>query len=145
MGKMNISSYIRRTVNDGRSFVDYKPEPRYFNVNHFPKVGKSVSLVNALLDCNAQITIGDYVSFGHDCRVLTGYHDMTLRGAERQASVRCEPITIKDGVWIASGVTICPGVTIGENSVIGAGSVVTRDVPENCFYAGVPAKFIRTL
>jgi len=125
--------------------VEYKPEPRYFNVNFEPIIGKSVSLVNTLLDCNAQIIIGDYVSFGHDCMVLTGYHDMTLSGKERQASICNKPITIEDGVWIASRAIICPGVHIGENAVIGAGSVVTRDIPANEFWAGVPAKFKRRL
>lgn len=47
--------------------------------------------------------------------------------------------------WLVAGVTVCPGVTIGENSVIGAGSVVTKDVPDNTVYAGVPAKFIKNI
>jgi maltose O-acetyltransferase len=125
--------------------VDYKPEPRYFNVVKQPIIGRSASLVNTLLDCIDQITIGDYVSFGHDCMVLTGFHDMKEVRAIRQASICHKPIVIKDGAWIASGVIICPGVTIGENSVIGAGSVVTRDVPDNCFYAGIPARFVKKL
>ena len=41
--------------------------------------------------------------------------------------------------------TILPGVTIGDNSVIGAGSVVVKDIPENVFAAGAPAKVIRKL
>lgn len=123
----------------------YNPTPRYFNVNKVPSIGKSCSLVNTLLDCNEQITIGDYVSFGHDCMVLTGFHDMNLRGEERQLAVRHAPIRILDGAWIASRVIICAGVTIGENAVIGAGSVVTRDVPANEFWAGVPARFIKRI
>lgn len=119
----------------------YDPKPRYFNRNFEPIIGKSVSLVNTLLDCNAQITIEDYVSFGHDCQVLTGYHDKFLKGAERQSSIKALPVLIGSGVWIASGVIICPGVTIGHDSVIGAGSVVTRSVMPGSFYCGVPAKF----
>ncbi len=119
----------------------WEPEPAVFNVNFEPIIGQSVSLCNTLLDCNAQITIGDYVSFGHNCMVLTGYHDKTLTGEKRQNSILAKPVTIKNGAWIASGVTICPGVTIGENAVIGAGSVVTKDVPDNEFWAGIPAMF----
>jgi acetyltransferase-like isoleucine patch superfamily enzyme len=119
----------------------YNPFPRYFNVNHIPKVGVSVSLVNTLLDCNEQITIGDYVSFGHDCMVLTGYHDMRLRGKERQDSTHAEPVIIGNGVWIASRVIILPGTIIGDNAVIGAGSVVRGHIPENEFWAGVPAVY----
>lgn len=124
---------------------NWLPEPSLFNVNFAPIIGESVSLCNTLLDCNAQITIGDYVSFGHNCMVLTGYHDKALKGKERQDSIKAKPITIKNGAWIASGVIICAGVTIGENAVIGAGSVVTRDVPDNEFWAGVPCRFIKEI
>lgn len=119
----------------------YNPEPRYFNINKPPIIGVSCSLVNTLLDCVDQIEIGDYVSFGHDCMVLCGYHDKTLRGKERQDSIRYAPIKIGNGVWIASRVIIGAGVTIGDNAVIGAGSVVLTDVPANEMWCGVPAKF----
>ena len=41
--------------------------------------------------------------------------------------------------------TICGGVTIGKNCIVAAGTVVTRDVPDNCIVAGVPAKVLRKL
>lgn len=125
--------------------MSYFPEPKYFNVVKKPVIGVSVSLVNTLLDCIDQITIGDYVSFGHDCQVLTGYHDMLLKEKLRQEVILTKPVTIKNGAWIASRAIICPGVTVGENAVIGAGSVVLRDVPDNEFWAGVPAKFIKKI
>lgn len=34
-------------------------------------------------------------------------------------------------------------VTIGENSIVAAGAVVTKDIPDNEVWAGVPARFIR--
>lgn len=124
---------------------NYLPEPRYFNINYTPIIGVSCSLVNTLLDCNAQITIGDYVSFGHDCKLLTGTHDYTLKGKERQASIVANPITIKNGAWLASGVIVLGGVTIGENSVVGAGAVVIKDIPDNQLWGGVPARFIKDI
>jgi len=36
-------------------------------------------------------------------------------------------------------------VFIGNHCVIGAGSVVTKDVPDNCVMAGVPAQLLRKL
>lgn len=41
--------------------------------------------------------------------------------------------------------TILPGVTIGNNVIIAAGAVVTKDIPDNCIAAGVPAKVIKQL
>lgn len=50
---------------------------------------------------------------------------------------------IGDNVQIASGCKILGPVRIGNNVVIGANSVVTKDVPDNCVVAGVPARIIR--
>ena len=54
-----------------------------------------------------------------------------------------KPVEIGNDVWIGGGAIICPGVTIGNGVVIGAGAVVTKDVPDNVFYAGNPAKIIK--
>lgn len=35
-----------------------------------------------------------------------------------------------------------PNVKIGSNVVVGANSTVTKDLADNCVYAGNPAKFI---
>ena len=48
---------------------------------------------------------------------------------------------VEYGARIASGVILLPGVRIGKNAVVGGGSVVTKNVPdEQCWY-GVPAVF----
>lgn len=49
---------------------------------------------------------------------------------------------IGDNVQIASGSKILGPVKIGNNVFIGANSVVTKDIPNNCVVAGVPAKII---
>jgi acetyltransferase-like isoleucine patch superfamily enzyme len=119
----------------------YKPEPRYFNMGRPLIKGSGCSLVNTLFDGYSQITLGDNVFFGHDCKVLTGSHVYTLRGEDRKRTGDHKPITIKSGAWIASGSIILGGVTIGENSVVGAGSVVTHDIPDNELWFGNPARF----
>jgi acetyltransferase-like isoleucine patch superfamily enzyme len=52
-------------------------------------------------------------------------------------------IYIGENVWIGAGVTVLPGSSIGNNSIVGAGSVVTKSIPANEIWAGVPAKKIR--
>ena len=52
-------------------------------------------------------------------------------------------VTIGKGCWIGEKVIILPNVSIGNKSIISAGSVVTKDVPDYCIVAGVPAKIIK--
>jgi acetyltransferase-like isoleucine patch superfamily enzyme len=56
-----------------------------------------------------------------------------------------KPIEIKDNVYIGMNSIIMPGVKIGNNVIIGAGSVVNKDIPDNSVFAGVPAKFIKSI
>lgn len=49
---------------------------------------------------------------------------------------------IGDNVEIASGAKILGPVRIGSNVIIGANAVVTKDVPDNCVVAGIPARII---
>ena len=38
-----------------------------------------------------------------------------------------------------------PNVTIGKNSVVAAYSFVTKDVPKNELWSGVPTKFMKKI
>lgn len=51
------------------------------------------------------------------------------------------PARIGRGSWIASHVVIS-GATIGSGTIVGANAVVSRDLPDNVFAGGVPAKVI---
>ncbi|MGE7634494.1 triple tyrosine motif-containing protein [Bacillus paramycoides] len=48
---------------------------------------------------------------------------------------------IGNNVYIAPG-SKCIGGEIGDNVIVGANSVVTKDIPNNCVVAGVPAKVL---
>lgn len=54
-------------------------------------------------------------------------------------------IQIGNNVFIGMRALILKGVTIGDNVVIGAGSVVTKKIPSNSVYAGIPARRICSL
>ncbi|MEM3360145.1 MAG: acyltransferase [Candidatus Bathyarchaeia archaeon] len=83
------------------------------------------------------VTIEDDVILAGYIYILT--HSNILYGIKEGED---GPVIIKRGARIGINVTILPGVIIGENAVIGAGSVVTKDIPDNCIAAGVPARVI---
>lgn len=116
---------------------------------------------------NPRVVLGDRVSLGYHChigcvrevligedtliasRVFVSDHshgdlsDLHLDiSPVRRPLISRGPVRIGARVWIGEGVCILPGVTIGDNAVIGANSVVTRDVPPNSVYAGVPARLV---
>lgn len=84
------------------------------------------------------VELSSYVSFvTHDGGTWVFRHHEKYKDVKRFGL-----INIKDNCFIGTHSIILPNVTIGPNSIIGAGSVVTKDVPEGCVYAGVPAHFI---
>ena len=79
--------------------------------------------------------------------LLTGKHDMTIRGIGRHAAVpdAGHDIILRRGTWIASGAIVIGPCEIGEHAVVGAGAVVTGKVPAGTLYAGNPAGAIRKI
>ena len=104
-------------------------------------VGHDVSFIAGA----ATISIGANVDIAPQVLFVTGSHQVdavSLRSAGKGIS---ENIQVMNGAWIGARSLILGGVTIGEKSVIAAGSVVISDVPSRCVYAGVPAKFLKTI
>ena len=86
----------------------------------------------------ALLTIGDNVDIATEAMVWTLEHDVSSSSHETKAA----PVTIEDHAWIGCRAQILPGVKIGRGAVIAAGAVVTKDVPANEIWGGVPAKRI---
>jgi acetyltransferase-like isoleucine patch superfamily enzyme len=103
----------------------------------------------SLITPGVRIMAAERIEIGDACMIAHGAYisDADWHGIYDRAQPvgTTKPIFIKENVWIGDSAIICKGVTIGKNSIIGAGSVVTKDVPENCIYAGNPAKFIKKL
>lgn len=95
------------------------------------------------LDVN-EIKIGDNVMVGPAVQIYTATHP--VKEKERNSGRELGyPIEIGNNVWIGGAAVIQPGIKIGDNSVIGAGAVVTKDIPENVFVGGNPAKIIKEI
>jgi len=103
-------------------------------------IGKYVSLGhNNRLWAFNEIIIGDYVQTAIGLLVVAGSHDQADYSPKSD-----QRVIIESGCWIGANVTIIGNVRIGKGSIIGAGSVVVKDIPEFSVAAGNPARVIRS-
>jgi maltose O-acetyltransferase len=91
----------------------------------------------------AKIVIGTHCAISHSVHIRTAKYDTVVHFKDAlESPLHWGNIKIGDYVWIGAHVVICGGVTIGDNSIIGANSVVTKDIPPDSIYGGVPAHLI---
>lgn len=95
-------------------------------------------------DVSGEVSIGDRVSIGHHCTIITSSHAIGP-SSNRAGPMKPEPVVVEDGCWLGAGVTVLPGVKVGKGSVVGPGSLVAADVPPNKLVGGVPARVIKAL
>lgn len=94
---------------------------------------------NVKIRCFKEITIGSNVVISENVTIW----DSDAHSIIGKESEMTQPIHIGNNVWIGNNVTILKGVTIGNGAIIAAGAVVTKDIPEGCLAAGIPAKVIK--
>lgn len=88
------------------------------------------------------IQIGNKVLMAPFCYIVDGNHTAQLGTYISDQPLTTAPIRVEDDVWLGARVTLLPGVTVHRGAIIAAGSVVTRSVPENEIWGGIPAKKI---
>jgi acetyltransferase-like isoleucine patch superfamily enzyme len=110
-------------------------------------IGNNVGISSSAIYCAKNITIGDNVLIGGDCKIYdTDFHSLNIRNRLQNGDKGLSrPVIIGPGVFVGTGSVILKGAEIGENSVIGAGSVVSGIVPANQIWAGNPIKFIKNI
>jgi sugar O-acyltransferase (sialic acid O-acetyltransferase NeuD family) len=102
------------------------------------------SVIHALCVATGHARIGNHVAvmpatvFTHDDVI----GDFVTIGA---GALFAGNVTVGTGTYIGSGAMFREDRTIGDWSLIGMGSVVTGDVPSREVWAGVPARFLRSL
>ncbi|HTM50402.1 MAG TPA: acyltransferase [Bryobacteraceae bacterium] len=120
------------------------------------KIGDLCYFTNAVLLCELQISIGDYVTIGWNATIAdSDFHP--IAPAQRIAdAIACSPasdgrprpeilmrpVTIEDYVWIGPNATILKGVRLGAGCFIEPGALVTRDIPPRSRVLGNPARII---
>ena len=101
-----------------------------------------ITAVNRITIGNHLLT-GSYVLISDNAHGSTSVDMLDVPPLERPLVSKGE-VRIGDNVWIGDKACILSGVQIGNNVIIGANSVVTKNVPDNCVAAGIPAKVIKT-
>lgn len=102
------------------------------------KIGNNVTIKSGVQIWDG-ITIEDDVQIGPN---VTFTNDKYPR-AKQPFSLQRTLIKAKASIGAAS--VILGGVTIGKNAMVGAGSLVTKDIPANELWYGIPAKFIKKI
>ena len=79
------------------------------------------------------VEIGNNVQIGSHCSI---YSHSTIDN-------KTGSIILKDNCKIGTHSTIMPNVVIGENSIIAAYSFVTKNIPKNQIWSGIPARKLK--
>lgn len=141
-GSESFFSLLRKRLCSGAQRTLLLPAARrWFALRlgvHFPKgqsgarptwIGKDVYLDDVFPEL---ITLHPGAVIG--LRAMLICHD----DATRQVA----PIEIGAGAYVGAGSIVLPGVTVGAGAKIGAGAVVTKNVPDDETWVGVPARKI---
>ena len=134
-----------------RLYLRFIPEKRY--ISFLRKKGVKIG-DGCVIDKTAHLETEGYMFIiGNNVRITEGCqlipHDGALWTLQKNGLLQnadyFRPIIIGDNTFLGNNVTVLPGIKIGCNCIIACGAVVTKDVPDNCVYGGVPARFIETI
>lgn len=91
---------------------------------------------------NCNIIIDSYCNIAAGCRFVDHDHGIKIGiPIGIQPSVKAE-IVLEQDVWLGCNVIVLKGVRIGKGAIVGAGAVVTKTIPAEEIWGGVPARFI---
>jgi acetyltransferase-like isoleucine patch superfamily enzyme len=142
-----IVKYLRKygaTIADScrieRGMIIQRPDTRIPFRNLVLKEGSFVGY-RAIMDLSEKIVFEEYSGIGGFCQVWTHQTTSLIPPCPENRG----PVIMKRNSICYSGVIVSPGITIGENARVGANSLVNKDVEDDTFVGGVPAKPIRTI
>ncbi len=123
------------------------------------RIGSFCYFSNAILLCEQELRIGNYVVIGWNTTIAdSDFHPISPAARIRDAlacspagkhlarpEIPISPVFIEDDVWIGPNVTILKGVRIGAGAFIEAGALVTRAVPPRARVLGNPMQIVGTV
>lgn len=143
------SSFIDKDVEIGEETKIW----HFCHIQSGAKIGKKCSL-GQNVNISNNVVIGDYCKIQNNVSIYEGVeledgvfcgpscvftNDLTPRARYPKGHENYKKTLIKEGASIGANATIVCGHTVGRYAMIAAGAVVTKDVPDYCLVAGVPA------
>lgn len=114
------------------------------NIGNFDvSLGDGLNIMDQVFISNS-VHIGKGTLLNHGCKV---HHDTIIKEFCELSPASCilGGCVVGSFCVIGAGAILLPKVRIGSNVIVGAGAIVTKDIPDNCIIAGVPAKKIKDL
>lgn len=107
------------------------------------KHGKNFNLEKG---ANIDSAFCDEISCGNNVTLTKDVYILALDASMKKllGKTKVGKVQIGNNVFVGAKTVILPGVSIGDNVVIAANSSVTKSVPSNEVWGGVPARFIMT-
>ncbi len=140
-GKLIIDIEKNGNLNIGKFLMTRGPLYLYVCKDAKLQIGDNVFFNhNCSITAMKDVSIGDNCMFGNNLVIVDHNHENIL---DHDDLYSMQEIRIGNNVWVGANCTILKGVKIGDGAVIAAGAVVTKDIPENEVWGGVPAKNIR--
>ena len=116
------------------------------------QIGNNVHFFGRIKDVSIDITRPSLVTIGDNVMIVSpftitthGYESFVFKNKFNEFLGSSGKVTIGDNVYFGKGVSITKNVNIGNNVIVGTNSVVTRSLPDDGVYAGVPCKKISNL
>jgi len=126
-------------INWEKPLIEHGKMTQYNYIVQYPenlKTGKNFDIGEfSYINSEKGVKIEDWVQIGSHCSI---YSHSTIDEKEG-------PVHLKKNCKIGTHSTIMPNVTIGVNSIVGAYSFVSKNIPDNELWMGVPAKFKKKL
>lgn len=111
----------------------------------FMEIGRHVYIGrHSILACKNKVSIGDFTVIAPRCYIIDHEHGFAADDVILNQDSVLGSVFIGRDCYLGANSTVLSNVTIGDGAVIGAGSVVTKDIPPYEFWAGSPARFIKT-
>lgn len=146
----SIRYFLWRLLGISKQHMQWVADSRYLKEDPCTTKGFKTYDNNAVVYrwSDAPLNIGKYCSISYGVKFVMDdgqhtYYQVTNYPFPANEIGEKKGITVGNDVWIGLNAIILNGVKIGNGVTIAAGAVVTKDVPDYCVVAGVPAKIIK--